>query len=124
MDTVRYDEFIAFPMIQALAAPQACSPHAPHSSLTLVYICLGLERTQMRAKQLVHSHMSARRLDLDLREHVQSFGFEHGVHEIIANDVPLVIWILQVVLFDVIPYPFDCLRSRALGGIGIICWTS
>lgn len=39
---------------------------------------------------------------------------EHGRQFVVANDLPLVTRVLQFVLFDVVPNPFDNLWSREL----------
>lgn len=46
----------------------------------------------MLAKQLVH------------REHMHLILFEYKLHLVVADNLSFVIWILQVVCFDVLPY--------------------
>lgn len=53
----------------------------------------------MRSKQFVHC------------EHVNPVLLEHSTHVMVANELPLVRWILKFVLFDILPDFLDGLRS-------------
>lgn len=46
------------------------------------------------------------------REHVQAVCMEDSFEAVVAEDYTPIRGILHVVLLDVVPYPFDRLRSR------------
>ena len=52
--------------------------------------------------------------DLVHSEHMDLVLLENSAHAIITTDHAFIVWILQILLADVLPDPFDSLRSRKL----------
>lgn len=48
-------------------------------------------------------------------KHVHPSLSKHGIHSFVADDLALVVRVLQIVCFDVLPKLFDDLGARELG---------
>lgn len=86
----------------AIPFPTHRSPNAKSKSSGTSPSRLFFDFVKLLPKDLVHG------------KHVYLILFEYGVHPLVASDLTLIFWDLQVPLFDVLPDFLDHLRSREL----------